>query len=40
MFLILQISKQLKQYYHIEKLDDARVIRDRQTSTFKMRISI
>lgn len=32
-FQISQISKELKQYYHVEKLDDVRVIRDRQTST-------
>lgn len=30
-FQISQISKELKQYYHVEKLDDVRVIRDRQT---------
>ena len=28
----LQISKELKQYHNVEKLDDVRVIRDRQTS--------
>jgi len=28
----MQISKELKQYHDIEKLDDVRVIRDRQTS--------
>ncbi|CAD6588006.1 MAG: hypothetical protein ASARMPRED_003374 [Alectoria sarmentosa] len=30
-FQILQISKELKQYHHVEKLEDVRVIRDRQT---------
>lgn len=30
--LVSQISKELKQYYHVDKLDDVRVIRDRQTS--------
>jgi predicted patatin/cPLA2 family phospholipase len=30
--LVMQISKELKQYHDIEKLDDVRVIRDRQTS--------
>ena len=32
-FQISQISKELKQYHHVESLDDVRVIRDRQTST-------
>lgn len=27
-----QISKELKEFYHIEGLEDVRVIRDRQTS--------
>ena len=30
--LVLQISKELKQYHHVERLDDVRVIKDRQTS--------
>ncbi|KAL6713446.1 hypothetical protein ACLMJK_008911 [Lecanora helva] len=29
--LITEISKELKQYHHVERLDDVRVIRDRQT---------
>lgn len=32
MFLVSQIAKELKQYHHVEKLDDVRVIRDRVTS--------
>ena len=32
MFLISQISNELKQYHNVERLDDVRVIRDRQTS--------
>ena len=31
-FVVVQISKELKQYHDVEKLDDVRVIRDRQTS--------
>lgn len=31
--MVTQISKELKQYHHVEKLDDVRVIKDRQTST-------
>lgn len=38
MFSVLQISRRLKQHHHIEKLDDVRVIRDRQTSTFELDI--
>ena len=30
---VSQISKELKQHYQIENLDDVRIIRDRQTST-------
>lgn len=30
-FQIPQISKELKQYHHVERLEDVRVIRDRQT---------
>lgn len=33
-----QISKELKQYYEVEDLDDVRVIRDRQTSRNKVTI--
>ena len=32
MFVVVQISKEMKQYHDVEKLDDVRVIRDRQTS--------
>lgn len=28
----LQITNELKEFYHVEGLDDVRVIRDRQTS--------
>lgn len=32
-FQISQISKELKRYHNVERLEDVRVIRDRQTST-------
>ena len=32
--MVLQITKELKQYYNVEELDDVRVIKDRQTSWF------
>ncbi len=39
-FSISQISKELKQSYNVEKLDDVRIIRDRQTSTCTLDLPI
>lgn len=35
----LQITNELKEFYHVEGLDDVRVIRDRQTSEWDVAYS-
>ena len=37
---IAQISKELKQYHHVERLEDVRVIRDRQTSKVRPQLQL